>query len=177
MAERSVEVDGATGRTARDGEEFHYESDGQQWLVSWHPPVLPLPDGQKHGSEALCFSSEGQVVLVSQDGESWSMPGGRPEADEEWRATLDREVLEEACASVDAATLLGFTRSVCTSGAEQGLILVRSHWRATVSLLEWDPQHETTHRTLVAPDEALERVLLYGPRPIYQRLFHEASAI
>lgn len=171
-----MEVDAATGRTARDGEEFHFDAGDQRWLVSWHPQTLPPPSGTAHGSEALCVTSDGQVVLVSQDGESWSMPGGRPERDEDWRATLDREVLEEACASVDAAMLLGFTRSVCTSGPEQGLILVRSHWRATVSLLEWDPSHEMTHRTLVAPVDALQRITLYGPRPIYQRLFEEALA-
>ena len=50
---------------------------------------------------------------------------------EDWRATLEREVLEEACASVEEATLLGFAKGVCASeGPEEGLVLVRALWHA-----------------------------------------------
>ena len=71
---------------------------------------------------------------MSMDGSSWDFPAGRPEGDEDWRATLDREVLEEACASVEEATLLGFSKGVCIRGPEEGLVLVRSLWCAVVSL-------------------------------------------
>ena len=121
---------------ARDGEEFHVRSGGQEWIGSWHPSVLPPPTGKSHGSTAICLTSDGNVVLVSFDGEIWDFPAGRPEGDEDWRATLDREVLEEACASVEEATLLGFIRSKCVQGPEEGLVLVRSMWRAVVSLRE-----------------------------------------
>ena len=52
-------------------------------------------------------------MLVTWPGVAWEFPQGRPEEGEDWRATLDREVLEEACASVEEATLLGFARGVC----------------------------------------------------------------
>lgn len=48
--------------------------------------------------------------MVTSDGESWGLPGGRPEGDEDWRVTLDREVFEEACVRVEDAKLLGFSR-------------------------------------------------------------------
>lgn len=140
-------------------------------------PVLPPPSGKPHGSAGICFTNDGHVVLVRWDGISWEFPGGRPEGDEDWRATLDREVLEEACASVQEAALLGFSKGVCTRGPEEGLVLVRSLWRADVALHPWDPQHETTHRLVVPSDSVLERVVFGHPfRPIYQRWFYEALA-
>ena len=59
-------------------------------------------------------------------GVAWEFPQGRPEKGEDWRATLDREVLEEACAPVEEATLLGFAKGVCIKDPEEGLVLVRS---------------------------------------------------
>ncbi len=167
-----------TDPMASDGEEFYFHSGGQDWVVSWHPAVLPPPSGKSHGSAAVCLTFDGNVVLVSPDGESWDLPGGRPEGDEDWRETLDREVLEEACAWVEEASLLGFSKGVCKRGPGEGLILVRSVWRAVVSLRPWDPRHEINHRLVVPFHVALERITFsQGRRPIYQRVFHEASAI
>jgi len=163
---------------ARDGEEFSVHAGGQDWIVSWHPPVFPPQDGTRHGSDALCFTIDGNVVLVSRDGESWEGPGGRPEGDEDWRETLDREVFEEACARVEEARLLGFTKSVCIKGHEEGLVLVRAHWWAMVALSEWAPQHEKNHRRLAPADAALDLMDTGdGHRQILQRLFHEASTL
>jgi 8-oxo-dGTP pyrophosphatase MutT (NUDIX family) len=52
------------------------------------------------------------MTVISDDGERWGWPEGRPEGDESWEQTLRREVLEEACATVVDARLLGFTRSL-----------------------------------------------------------------
>ena len=101
-------------RAAREGEEIHWrDGRGQHIVSSWHGPELPAPEGRSHGSGGICFTPEGNVVLVTWPGVAWEFPQGRPEEGEDWRATLDREVLEEACASVEEATLLGFARGVC----------------------------------------------------------------
>ncbi len=34
------------------------ESDGQRWLVSWHPPPTP-PDGTPHGAEGIWVTAAG----------------------------------------------------------------------------------------------------------------------
>jgi ADP-ribose pyrophosphatase YjhB (NUDIX family) len=168
-------------RIAEDGEEFRHESAGQVWLVSWHPASAE-PRGKAHGSAAVCVTADASVLLISGDGESWSLPGGRTEADEGWRQTLDREVLEEGCALVEDATLLGFMRGTCIEGHEKGLVLVRAHWRAAVTLAPWEPRYETTHRRLASPEEALDLCLRYPPSPepapdsVYRRLFREALA-
>jgi ADP-ribose pyrophosphatase YjhB (NUDIX family) len=139
-------------------------------------PRTCLPSGTPHGSAAVCLTLDGDVVLVSADGESWDLPGGRPEGDEDWRATLDREVLEEACATVEEATLVGFSRGICTCGPEAGLVLVRSLWRAAVSLHDWAPRHEISHRLLVRANAALSWIAPEVSQPIYRRWFQEALA-
>lgn len=164
---------------ARDGEEFGFHNEGQDWIASWHPPAFPPPDGKPHGSAALCLTVDREIVLVSSDGQSWDLPGGRPEGDEDWRITMEREVFEEACATVKEAELLGFSKGVCVKGPEEGLVLIRSLWRADVSILDWEPHHEIGYRLLVPSDTALERVLGQagfppGLHPFYRRWFHEA---
>ena len=159
---------------AADGEAIDYHAGGQDWLVTWHPGALPPPSGTRHGSAAVCLTADGQVVLVSADGESWDLPGGRPEGDEDWRATPDREVFEEACATVEQATLLGYSRGICTRGPEEGLVLVRSLWRAIVVIHDWEPQYEISHRLLAPPTSALSQLAPEVCQPIYRRWFQEA---
>jgi len=162
---------------ANIAEPLAVHANGQDWLASWHPPHLPAPDGKRHGSSGLCVTTEALVVLVSLDGKLWGLPAGRSEGDEDWRATLDREVLEEACATVVEATLLGYTRGQCTKGPEEGLVLVRSHWRANVVVHDWRPQYEIGHRLLLRPDEALARMSRDPNLAFIRRIFHGAGFI
>lgn len=116
--------------------------------MAWHPPG-DAPPGQPHGANGFCVTTEGDVVLISSDGSRWGWPGGRPEPGESWEDTLRREMLEEACAMVTGVWLLGFVRSRCLAGPEEGLVLVRSIWRVQVRLLAWQPGHEIPFRRVV----------------------------
>ena len=169
----------SSDHAAREGEEFRSrDGRGQEWVLSWHPPELPAPAGRANGSAGICFIPENDIVVVTWPGVAWKFPAGRPEEDEDWRATLDREVMEEACAVVEDATLVGFAKGACVEGSEKGLALVRSLWCADVSLEPWEPRHETTARLVVPPDEALERVAFGGDhRPIYERWFRDALIV
>jgi len=135
-----------------EGERLNVESGGDPWVVSWHPPAAP-PAGKPHGANAFCVTEAGNVVLVSSDGERWGWPGGRPEDGEDWEQVLRREMLQEACAQVLDARLLGFARSECLGGHEDGLTLVRSIWLASVEVLPWEPQFEIPFRRLVPTEE------------------------
>jgi ADP-ribose pyrophosphatase YjhB (NUDIX family) len=159
-----------------DGRQYPlHDEAGQDWIQWWHPPDRPAPEGTPHGSSAVCFTGAGQVVLVAHPDGCWEFPGGRPEGDENWRATLEREVLEEACAVVEQATLLGFARGRCTRGPEAGLVLVRALWCAAVTLNPWAPQHETAERIVVPPEEALGKENR-GSNGLTRKWFHEALA-
>jgi len=106
---------------ARDGEEFAARSNKGEWSIAWYLTTA-IPEGTAYGANAFCVTAENHVVLISEDGERWGRPGGRPEGDESWEQTVRREVSEEACAVVVDARLLGFTRSACLTGPEQGLV-------------------------------------------------------
>ncbi len=162
---------------ARDGEEFAVRSNGGDWLTAWHSPTA-APEGIAHGANAFCVTTDNHVVLISNDGEQWGWPGGRPEDDESWEQTLRREVLEEACAVVVDARLLGFCRSVCLTGPERGRALVRSIWLAEVELMPWEPRFEITHRRVVPATELLAHLWMgEGFEPIYHRALMEAGLV
>lgn len=160
---------------ARDGQEFAVRANGGDWVTAWLPPTA-IPEGIAHGANAFCVTADGCVVLISGDGERWGWPGGRPEGDESWEQTLRREALEEACAVVADARLLGFCRSVCLTGPEQGLALVRSIWLAEVELAPWEPRFEIAHRRVVPAAELLAHLRMEeGFEPIYRRALVEAG--
>ena len=160
---------------AEDREEFAVRSNGGDWIVSWYSPV-DVPIGTRHGAAGICLTAVGGLVLISNDGERWGLPGGRPEDQESWEQTLHREVLEEACAKVVEARLLGFTQGRCISGPEAGLVLVRSMWQADVELANWKPQFEIAYRRVV-PAKAWSAHLWIddGFAPIFRRAFVEAG--
>jgi len=160
---------------ARDGEEIAFRENHQDWIASWHSSLTP-PDGTPHGASGLCVTGAGEIVLISQDGEHWDLPGGRPEGHETWEETLRREMLEEACATVIQARLLGFSRGACVAGPQVGLVIVRSLWRADVELAPWEPQFEISHRRVVAVAEVLDQLALAdGLVRIISRALHEAA--
>lgn len=162
--------------TAEDGSYLIAAINGQTWHVAWHPPPDP-PPGTPHGAEALCLAGD-RVVVVSGDGRRWGLPAGRPEQDETWAETMRREVREEACATVTGCRLLGFTRGVCVRGAQEGLVLVRSMWRAEVQPEPWEPQFEMSHRRLLPAREAFRCLTVPdGVGPFYRRLFSEAEVL
>ena len=68
---------------------------------------------------------------------------------------MGREVMEEACAAVTEARLLGYNRFCCLKGNNAGLVHVRSYWKAEVELMAWKPEHEIEERKLVAAQNAL----------------------
>jgi ADP-ribose pyrophosphatase YjhB (NUDIX family) len=166
-----------TGRqVAADGAVYPVVSGGQQWLVSWHPPPDP-PDGTPHGAEGVCVTPDGGIVIISPDGTTWDLPAGRPEPGETWEDTLRREMDEEACATVTAARLLGFTRGQCATGPERGLVLVRSVWRAEVGLRPWEARFEIAGRRVVAA-AAVQDALSLRAHPfaaLLQRALQEAG--
>src|SRR5713226_5243493 len=159
---------------ARDGEEFAVRSNGGDWLTAWHSPIA-VPIGTPHGANGFCVTANDCVVLISNDGERWGWPGGRPEGDESWEQTLRREILEETCSIVRDTRLLGFCRSVCLSGPEEGRVLVRSVWRAEVELMPWEPRFEIVHRRAVPATDLLSHLWMEeGFEPIYRRALGEA---
>ena len=155
-----------------DATEIEIVSRGNRWQQSWHPPTA-VPHGKPNGAAGICVVESGELVIISNDEISWDFPAGRPEGEEDWEQTLRREVMEEACAEVTDATLLGFARGRCVEGPEAGRTLVRSIWLARVRLNDWLPQFEIQHRKLVPFEQGISCVLPEY-EPFWWRAFHEA---
>jgi NAD(P)-dependent dehydrogenase (short-subunit alcohol dehydrogenase family) len=127
--------------TSRDGHELRFAVNYLAPFLLTHM-LLPLirksapariVNVASAGQQRIDFSD---VMLTrGYDGERWGWPGSRPEDDESWEQTLRREVLEEACAAVVGARLLGFCRSARLTGPEQCLVLARSIWLAEIELM------------------------------------------
>jgi NUDIX domain len=79
-------------------------------------------------------------VLISNDGERWGWPGGRPDGNESWEQTLRREVLEEACAIVRHARLR----------AHSFLFHCFSESRCCIAILNTSSSEPRTTRILVS---------------------------
>ena len=87
-------------------------------------------------------------------------------------------MLEEACACVIDACLLGFARSQCLAGQDKGLVLVRSFWRADVGLGPWEPRFENAHRRLVTVGELQGHPSVAGLcDPVIRRVLFEAGVL
>jgi len=164
---------------AGDGESMATVVGGQHWLVSWHPADATV-EGRNHGSAGICVGNDGRdLVLISPDEVHWGFPAGRPEGAETLRETLDREMREEACVEVLGARLLGYSRSLCQKGREEGLVLVRAYWLADVAIGPWEPEFEIAHRRVLPaagatayvrdPDAAATRISM--------RALHEAGGL
>jgi 8-oxo-dGTP pyrophosphatase MutT (NUDIX family) len=163
-------------RPLADGEIIDAVLGGDDWRCAWHGPEH-VPDGTPHGAGAICVTERGEILLITMDGARWDAPAGRPEPGETLEQTMRRELMEEACARVASARLLGFSVGHCISGREQGLTLVRALWRADVEVLPWLPRFETTNRRIEPPARAWEIFRACNPHtaPLYRRWFEEAG--
>ena len=137
------------GRRARAGPRAHADARRRPGVVG----VVAHPGRRAGGSSARScrrVRRPGRRARAGQHRRSAvELPAGRPEGEETLEETLRRELREEACVEVLTARLLGYTRGKCVQGREQGLVLVRSVWRADVRILAWEPELEIEHRLVV----------------------------
>lgn len=147
--------------------------EGRSLTVEWlEPPFLP-PLSQITQASGVCVTGDRRIVLVSEDGADWGLPGGHPEPGETAEQVLRREVREEACAEVLQSKYLGCQR---VSDPELKEAYYQTRFWARVELGGFKPQFETRHRRLIGFDRFLV-TLSWGRSPIAELLLSRVRNI
>jgi 8-oxo-dGTP diphosphatase len=137
-------------------------------LLIWQPDLGLSGSEEVTQVFGVCVTPDYKVLLVSQDGKFWTLPGGHPESGETHEETLAREVREEACARVTAWRYLGAQRVDDPARPRPHYQL---RYLAQVELEPFLPKHEVRYRRLVDKAEVLE--LLWGGGSRVARLLLE----
>jgi 8-oxo-dGTP pyrophosphatase MutT (NUDIX family) len=148
--------------------------DGRSYRVSWFDPPFVPPPQETTQALGICFTREGEIVLVTLDGSAWSLPGGTIEPGETLEQTLVREVREEACARVLQSRYIGCQR-VEELDRDRASYYQTRFW-AGVELDQFTPAHETTGRILVAPGDFLD-TLWWGGETTATLILERGAAI
>lgn len=140
--------------------------DGRMVQLTWQPQLRLTSSLRVTQVSGACVTSAGKLLLVSEDGSSWTLPGGRPEAGESPEDTLRREVFEEACGLVTRCRYLGAQR---VDDPSLDVPYFQLRFWARVDLQTFRPHHEMRHRTCVEISDA-RRLLWGGDSRIANRL-------
>jgi ADP-ribose pyrophosphatase YjhB (NUDIX family) len=134
-------------------ERIHWE--GRTVTATWQPP--PFRPSRRLTTQALglCFTGDGQIVLVTDDGANWTLPGGHPEAAETLEAALVRAVRDVASARVVESAYIGCQRVDDPQRADGPALYYQARFWARVELDPFVPRHAASARRLVAPDDFL----------------------
>ncbi len=124
----------------------------------------------------LCFTADGQVVMVTWDGRQWTFPGGTVDERETVEQALVREVAEEACARVVACRYLAAQHVADPLNPNGGPSYYQTRWWARVELNPWQPQHEMIARRLVTVDQVLP-TLCWSRKEVAGRLLDLALQV
>lgn len=80
---------------------------GRETVSRWRAAPFALPDDAVVEVSAFCFNEDDQLIVVSQDGETWTLPTGAGIGDESPDEALTRAVAETASAMVERSVYLG----------------------------------------------------------------------
>lgn len=138
--------------------------EGRPIVVTWlDPPFMP-PRDETTQVTGICFTDEGQIVLVSHDGNTWTLPGGSLEEGETLEQYLAREVMEEVCGRVTDGEYLGCQRVDDPGNPEGFRHYYQTRFWARVELEEFRPEAERTERCVIDPGDFLS-TLFWGDAP------------
>lgn len=121
-------------------------------------------------SSGVCFDEGGRILILRQEGKSWNLPGGHPEAGETLEQTVEREVYEETTVKIGRRQMIGY-QEVREDGK---IIRYQARFACLVERvdpMQPDPAKGKTHeRMFVEP----ERVMDFIPFTHIKQIIDEA---
>lgn len=148
-----------------------WHRDGETTMFSW---VGEDPAAAAARVYALAFTGDGGILLVGdEDEEQWWLPGGGVEDGESDEQTLERELAEEAGATVAQRELLGYQR---VDDSLAGVSHQAFYWCRITLPSAFVPRFEVTRNLVVRPDQFLDH-LFWADDPTAARLLQFASEL
>lgn len=89
------------------------------------------------------FNEKNQLLIV-KNGDNWTIPGGHPELGESQLETLNREIMEEACVTINNINYLGAVEVIENEKYYQLRYTAKVH-----EVLNFDRKWETSERKFV----------------------------
>lgn len=144
--------------SGRDATSERVEWEGRVTTVSWLAP--PFRPERRLTTQALgiCFTADGRLVLVSSDGENWTLPGGHPEPGETLEIALERELREEACARLVSCEYIGCQRVDDPDRRDGPALYYQARFWVRAELYPFEASAETVDRRLVTPETFLDNL-------------------
>lgn len=150
--------------------------DGRALTVTWLAPPFRPESRLTTQVLGLCFAPDGRILLVTCDGDDWTLPGGHPEPGETFEAALERELREEGCARLVACEYLGCQRVEDPERPVGPDLYYQVRYWARIELYPFEPRHETIARRLVGPDEFLA-TLAWGEAAAARRILDAGQGL
>ncbi len=75
----------------------HRPGVGRRYRIAWFDPPFRPPLDETTQALGICLTGDRRIVLVTWDGEHWSLPGGSLERGETLEQALAREALDRIC--------------------------------------------------------------------------------
>lgn len=130
--------------------------DGRVTTVTWLAP--PFRPTRRLTTQALglCFTAEGQIVLLTYDGVNWTLPGDASAEGETLEVALARELRQEARVRIVASDYIGCQRVEDPQRKDGPALYYQARFWARVELDPFESPDGACERRLVWPDEFLE---------------------
>lgn len=104
---------------------------------------------QKHTQVSGYVFNDNNQLLIVKNGNTWTIPGGHPEAGETYLDTLNRELMEEACVTLKDINYLGAVEVV-----EKGETYYQLRYTAKVNnVLPFKQEWEISERKFIDLDD------------------------
>ena len=110
------------------------------------------------------YNNVGQILIV-KNGKNWTIQGGKPENDETFMQTLNREVMEETCVTIKNLEYIG---EVLVSDLTTGEKYIQKRFKALIKEIFPFVQDFEVERRLFVPPKDIGKYIKWSKGKVFQ---------